>query len=112
MRIPVLVLFLAWVVTAGCGCMVAIPQPGQTPQQVSACTTDATWHNVTQGAAGVLAGGAATEASVAATQDPNVGKTLAVSGAITAGVAGGLTLVSALLGNVYTSDGCKPSLSQ
>lgn len=111
MRIPTFLLVLAWVFF-GSGCMVSVAQPGQTPAQVDACTTDATAHNVLLGAAGILAGGAATQASVGATQDPNVNKTLAVSGAITAGVAGGLTLAAGLFDNAYTNDGCKPSLPQ
>lgn len=108
MRLPLFVLILGW---SMCGCVVSIPQPGQTPQQVAACTVDATWANVTEGAAGVLAGAAATQASVAATQDPNVQKDLAISAAVTAGTAAGLTLVSGLLSRTYQNDGCKPSLS-
>lgn len=112
MRVPLALLVLAWLAGCTSGCMVALPQPGQTPTQVNACTVDATAHNVLLGAAGVLSGGAATEASIGATQDPNVAKTLGVSGAITAGIAGGAALVAALFDNAYTNDGCKPSLAQ
>lgn len=92
------------------GCMASIQQPGQTPAQVSACSNDATLHNVLLGAAGILTTGTATEASIAATQDANVGKTLAITGAATGGAAAALLGASVLVAESYNNDKCAPAL--
>jgi hypothetical protein len=97
---------------AASGCMVAIPQPGQTPAQVQACSTDATLRNIALGTAGGLTTAAGVQAAVASQEGSNQGLTqaLAVSGAITAGVAAVLVGGSALLGQTYNADGCAPAL--
>lgn len=87
------------------GCMASTPQHGQTPAQVQACSSDSTWHNILTTASGILAGGASTEATVAAA-DPGAGKPLAIGGAITAGVGGGLLLAGEAFGQAYTAQGC------
>jgi hypothetical protein len=94
-----------------CGCEFAVAQPGQTPAQVQACSTDATLHNVAVYGAGVLAAAGAAEGAVAATESqPSTEHALAVSGIVTAAVAGGATLAAELLGASYTSQGCAPAL--
>lgn len=105
--LPVLGLFFC---LASSGCMAAVQQPGQTPAQVSACSTDATLHNVLLGAAGILTTGTATEASIAATQDANVSKTLAITGAATGGAAAALLGASVLVAQTYNNDRCAPAL--
>lgn len=91
------------------GCMVALPQPGQTPAQVQACSTDATLHNILLYTSGGLTTTAGVEASVAS-QTPSASQGLAIAGAITAGAAalalGGSTFVA----NTYNADGCAPTL--
>lgn len=103
---------LLLLVVSTTGCMVAIPQPGQSPQQVQACTTDATLRNIALGTAGGLTTAAGVEAAVATQESGNQGLSqgLAVAGAITAGVGAVLVGGSALLGQTYVSDGCAPAL--
>lgn len=103
------VAFASALTLALCGCMASVQQPGQTPAQAQACVANAEAHNWLTGAAGVLAGGATTQASVAAA-DPNASHALAVSGAITAGVAAGALLSGEYFGGAYASQGCSPAL--
>lgn len=92
-------------------CMAANQQPGQTPAQVQACSTDATIHNVLTIASGVLAGGATTEATVAGlAKDDTTKNDLAIAGAVTAGVAGAAVLASQIVTSAYNNDGCAPAL--
>lgn len=100
---------LGWI--AGCtGCMVAIPQPGQTPAQVQGCTNDATAHNFLIGAAGILSTGAGVEATVATQVNPKAAQGVAIATAVTAGVAAASVGAGALFGQSYNANGCLPVL--
>jgi len=101
---------LAFVSLSSTACMVAIPQPGQTPAQVQTCSTDATLHNVALYAAGVLSTGAATEAAIASQESGNTAQALGVAGLVTAGVGAAAVAGSAILGQAYNNDGCSPAL--
>lgn len=110
-KVPLSLLILAWL--AGCtqiGCMQAIPQPGQTPAQVQACTVDATAHNVLIGTAGGLSTGAGVESAIATSTDPNTSKGLVIGAAVTAGVAAIAVGAGTLFAQAYNNDGCAPSL--
>lgn len=94
------------------GCMASIAQPGQTPAQLQACSTDATLHNISAYVAGAAAVGATTEASFAAAESsPSTQQGLAIAGIATAAVAGLATLGSQLTLAAYNSDGCGPALT-
>jgi len=88
------------------GCEAFTALPGQTPAQVQACSTDLSAHNWLAGASGVIGGTAATQAGVAALESPGPAHTLAISGAITGGVAAGLLLAAEYFGAASTSSGC------
>ncbi len=103
-------LFVASLLAGACGCQVALPQPGQTPAQVQACTNDATAHNVLVGAAGVLSTGAGIESAVATQTDPKVAQGLAIGAAVTAGLAAASTGVGLIFAQAYNRDGCSPAL--
>ena len=108
---PLAVLMILGCLFGASGCMVAIPQPGQTPAQVQACSSDATVHNIAAWSAGVLAAGGTTEASIAAADsNPTVQKDLAITGIATAALAGVATLTAETEANAYNSQGCGPAL--
>lgn len=90
--------------------MVSTPMPGQTPQQVQACTVDATAHNILTGVSGVLTTAGGVEAAVATTTTPKTAQGLAIGAAVTAGVAAASLGAATLLGKAYNADGCAPAL--
>lgn len=105
MRVAILGLSLA-------GCMAATPLPTQTPAQVSACSSDATWHNVTGWAASALGAGTTAESAAgAAVSDANTKTTLAVAGIVTGAVGLATALASQAFASAYGADGCSPPLA-
>lgn len=103
-------LFTLALLASACGCMSAIPQPGQTPAQVSTCTADGNAHNWMLGIAGGLSGAGAVE-GVITTQVPDKDKAgMAIASAVTAGVVAGLVAGAAYFQQAYKNDGCSPAL--
>jgi hypothetical protein len=104
---PFALVLIGCMLTAGC--MQSIPQPGQTPAQVQACSTDATLTNVLHGTAGSL-GAVDVAAGAVALAVPGAATAMTIvsiaGGALAAGSTGWATLTS----QAYANDGCAPVL--
>lgn len=103
-------LFVLSLLAGSCGCQVALPQPGQTPQQVRACSTDATAENAFNATGNVLAGGAAVEGAVATQLPSKDAQAMGIATAVTAGVSAGLLLVATYFGKAYNADNCSSAI--